>query len=159
MFEIGETVIVNTENLREQPWNGFVGKIVKIDIAMGKLHLQDNKKWSPIAIVDPEWCSLHDPLPTDEEIEQRDAVEADYLAELTAPRQHAHLHIPDIDSGLGIGGINNDQSLPAIPSIRAIERVQHLMDTDIICRRCGASKNFDGAMFTTGGGDICDDCF
>ena len=62
-------------------------------------------------------------------------------------------------SGLGIGGINNDQSLPEIPSIAAMDRVQRMMDTDIICRRCGASQNFDGAMFTTGGGDICDDCF
>ena len=62
-------------------------------------------------------------------------------------------------SGLGIGGINNDQSSPVIPSARALERIQRMHDTDIVCRRCGASKNFDGAMFTTGGGDICDDCF
>lgn len=55
----------------------------------------------------------------------------------------------DIDSGLGIGGINNDQSMPAIPSVRAIERVQKMHDTDTICKRCGASANFDGAMFTT----------
>jgi len=62
-------------------------------------------------------------------------------------------------SGLGIGGINNDQSLPEIPSAQALERVQRMTDTDVICRCCGASKNFDGAMFTTGGGNICDDCF
>ena len=65
----------------------------------------------------------------------------------------------DIDSGLGIGGINNDQSMPAIPSERAIARAQHMQDTDIVCRRCHASQNFDGAMFTTSGTDICDDCF
>jgi len=65
----------------------------------------------------------------------------------------------DTDSGLGIGGINNDQSMPVIPSARAIERVQRMMDTDVVCRRCGASKNFDGAMFTNGGGNVCDDCF
>ncbi len=65
----------------------------------------------------------------------------------------------DIDSGLGIGGINNDQSAPFVPSVAAIERVQRLHDTDTICKRCGASKNFDGAMFTNfGGGNICDDC-
>ena len=65
----------------------------------------------------------------------------------------------DIDSGLGIGGINNDQSMPFIPSARAIERVQKMHDTDTICKRCGASENFDGAMFTTlGGSGICDDC-
>lgn len=67
--------------------------------------------------------------------------------------------IPDTDSGLGIGGINNDQSAPFVPSIRAIERMQRLHDTDTICRRCGASKNFGGAMFSTiGGMNICDDC-
>jgi len=65
----------------------------------------------------------------------------------------------DTDSGLGIGGINNDQSMPFIPSVRAIERVQKMHDTDTICRKCGASGNFDGAMFTTlGGSNICDDC-
>lgn len=64
----------------------------------------------------------------------------------------------DSDSGLGIGGINDDQSMPFIPSERAIARVQRMADTDVICRRCGASKNFSGAMFTTVGGNICDDC-
>jgi len=62
-------------------------------------------------------------------------------------------------SGLGIGGINNDQSMPEIPSLATMERIERLESTDVICRRCGASKNFDGAMFTTGGGNICDDCF
>ena len=54
----------------------------------------------------------------------------------------------DSDSGLGIGGIGNDQSIPTCPSARAIARAQRLHDTDTICRRCGSSKNFDGAMFT-----------
>lgn len=65
----------------------------------------------------------------------------------------------DIDSGLGISGINNDQAAPVVPSVETIERMQHLHDTDTVCRRCGASKHFDGTMFSTfGGGDICDDC-
>jgi predicted molibdopterin-dependent oxidoreductase YjgC len=65
----------------------------------------------------------------------------------------------DTDSGLGIGGINNDQQIPAIPTVQAIKRVQQLRNTDTVCRRCGASKNFDGAMFTTlAGSNICDDC-
>jgi hypothetical protein len=64
----------------------------------------------------------------------------------------------DTDSGLAIGGINNDQSMPIIPTERAIAKAQYMLDTDVICRRCGASRNFDGAMFTTVGGNICDDC-
>ena len=65
----------------------------------------------------------------------------------------------DTDSGLGIGGIGNDQSMPTVPSARAFARVQRLSDTDTVCRRCGASKHFDGAMFTTiTGSGICDDC-
>jgi hypothetical protein len=62
-------------------------------------------------------------------------------------------------SGLGIGGINDDQSMPEIPSLAVIGRQLRLAETDIICRRCGASMHFDGAMFTNGGGDVCDDCF
>ena len=64
----------------------------------------------------------------------------------------------DSDSGLGIGGINNDQSLPIIPTTEDIERIQRMHDTDIVCKRCGASKNFDGAQFTQGQNKICDDC-
>jgi hypothetical protein len=65
----------------------------------------------------------------------------------------------DTDSGLGIGGIGNDQSMPHIPSEKSIAKVQEMHDTDTICRRCHASQNFDGAMFTTlGGTNICDDC-
>ena len=65
----------------------------------------------------------------------------------------------DIDSGLGIGGINNDQSLPIIPSAADIERFENMQATDKVCKRCGASKNFAGAMFTNGSKNICDDCF
>lgn len=65
----------------------------------------------------------------------------------------------DTDSGLGIGGINNDQTIPTIPTIAGLGRVEKMQATDIVCKRCGASKNFDGAMFTTlGGQKICDDC-
>ena len=63
---------------------------------------------------------------------------------------------------MGIGGINiyAENEMPVIPSLAAMERIERLERTDTICRCCGASKNFDGAMFTTdGGGDICDDCF
>ena len=62
-------------------------------------------------------------------------------------------------SGLGIGGLGNYDEPAIIPSVKAIEREQYLFDTDVVCRKCGASKNFDGAMFTNGGGDVCDDCF
>jgi hypothetical protein len=62
-------------------------------------------------------------------------------------------------SGLGIGGLATYEESPVIPSVRAIKRVQRMHDTDVVCQRCGASKNSDGAMFTTGGGNICDDCF
>lgn len=65
----------------------------------------------------------------------------------------------DTDSGLGIGGIKNDQSLTPVPTVRAIKRVQRMRATDRVCRRCGASQNFDGAMFSTlAGSNICDDC-
>ena len=68
-------------------------------------------------------------------------------------------HPNDTDSGLGIGGINNDQSLPIIPTAEDIERFEHMQATDKVCKRCGASKNFDGAMFTNGSKTICDDCY
>jgi len=85
--------------------------------------------------------------------------ERELLAELPKPEQAQQWQSMDVDSGLGIGGINNDQAMPFIPSVRAIERVQKMHDTDTICKRCGASANFDGAMFTTlGGSNICDDC-
>lgn len=78
---------------------------------------------------------------------------------VSSPPTSAQWETMDIDTGLGIGGIANDQSMPFVPSIAAIKRVQRLHDTDIVCRRCGASAKFDGAMFTTlGGSNICDDC-
>jgi len=63
------------------------------------------------------------------------------------------------ESGLGIGGLATYQETPMIPTVAAIERVERLEAEMIVCRRCGASDVFDGAMFTDGGGDICDDCF
>jgi hypothetical protein len=75
-----------------------------------------------------------------------------------APANNKTNNTDDTDSGLGIGGINNDQSLPTIPSEQAIERVQKLYDTDIVCKHCGASKNFGGMFTTLAGGNICDDC-
>lgn len=117
------------------PWAGLVGEVIR-----------ENKRLFYVRKPDGNGCAM---------VGKSCAVEV----------VKAEVHIPDehpadfSHSGLGIGGINNDQSMPVIPSVQAIERVQRMHDTDIICRRCGASKNFDGAMFTTGGGDICDDCF
>ena len=140
MANIGDVVKVDTTHVHGQPWNGFIGTVIKVDSLTGKLNLQDDKpRWrcTPIAVVEPEWCHV---------VQQND--------------NHDETRAHDFSrSGLGIGGINDDQTLPIIPSVAAIERVQRMHDTDIICTRCGASKNFDGAMFTTGGGDICDDCF
>lgn len=82
-----------------------------------------------------------------------------HTVELVTPAPIIGIEFGDTDSGLGIGGIGNDQSMPVIPSARAISRVQRMRDTDIVCKKCGASKNFDGAMFTTNAGSgICDDC-
>ena len=63
------------------------------------------------------------------------------------------------ESGLGIGGLGAYDEKPIIPTVAAIQRVERLEAEMIVCRRCGASDVFDGAMFTDGGGDICDDCF
>jgi len=63
----------------------------------------------------------------------------------------------DSDSGLGIGGINNDQSMPIIPSAEAIGRRMEAEKSAKVCRKCGESS-LDGARFTNGGGNICDDC-
>jgi len=62
-------------------------------------------------------------------------------------------------SGLGIGGLGAYDEKPIIPTIAAIKRVERLEAEMTVCRRCGASDIFDGAMFTNGGGDVCDDCF
>jgi len=62
-------------------------------------------------------------------------------------------------SGLGIGGLGTYDEKPIIPTVATIQRVERLESEMTVCRRCGASDVFDGAMFTDGGGDICDDCF
>ena len=93
--------------------------------------------------------------------EQADKMEAQWAK----PVAHTHTEQPKqpnydfSSSGLGMGGLSTYEEQPIIPTIAQIDHAQHLMDTDIICRKCGASMNFDGAMFTTGGCDICDDCF
>ena len=45
----------------------------------------------------------------------------------------------------GIGGIGvfAANEMPVIPSVAAIERMEKLEKTDVICRRCGASQNFE----------------
>jgi len=116
------------------PWMGMIGEVVEVGNVL-KIRTRDGKK----ILVN---------LAHVIEVEARSAVSIS--AEHPADFSH---------SGLGIGGINGDQSIPVIPSVEAIERVQRMHDTDVVCRRCGASKNFDGAMFTTGGGGVCDDCF
>ena len=63
------------------------------------------------------------------------------------------------ESGLGIGGLGTHQEMPIIPTVAVIERIEKAEAEMIVCRRCGCSDIFDGAMFTDGGGDICDDCF
>ena len=65
----------------------------------------------------------------------------------------------DFDSGLGIGGLGRNQEAPIVPTVEQIERVEQLEASATYCRTCGQSDVFDGAMFTTGGGSVCDDCF
>lgn len=68
--------------------------------------------------------------------------------------------IPDTDSGLGIGGINNDQSAPFVPSIKAAQKMDATNKRTRKCCRCGQTDTYHGAMFTTlSGGNICDDCY
>ena len=62
------------------------------------------------------------------------------------------------ESGLGIGGLAHHEEKPIAPSARAVERVERMHQRETICRICGQSDVFDGAMFTTYGGNICDDC-
>lgn len=69
---------------------------------------------------------------------------------------------PDASSAIfSVGGIHIaiENETPIIPTMAAIERVEQMERKMVVCRRCGCSDLFDGAMFTTGGGDICDDCF
>jgi hypothetical protein len=65
----------------------------------------------------------------------------------------------DFDSGLGIGGLGRHQEKPIIPTVAQMERMEQLEAKATTCRRCGQNDTFDGAMFTTGGGNTCDDCF
>jgi len=67
----------------------------------------------------------------------------------------------DYCGAMGIGGIGiyAENEMPSVPSVRAIERMEKLEKRARRCRRCGQTDVFDGAMFTTGGGDVCDDCF
>lgn len=62
-------------------------------------------------------------------------------------------------SGLGIGGLSHYEEPVIVPTVAQIERYERKMATAITCRRCGQNDVYGGAMFTTGGGDICDDCF
>ena len=65
----------------------------------------------------------------------------------------------DFDRGFGIGGLGHYEEPPVIPTVAQIERLERLEARSTVCRRCGQSDAFDGAMFTTGGGDVCDDCY
>lgn len=63
---------------------------------------------------------------------------------------------------MGLGGIGayTENEIPIIPNEAALERIERMERTDIVCRRCGASQNFDGAMFTADrNSGICDDCY
>ena len=65
----------------------------------------------------------------------------------------------DFDQGFGIGGLGRHEEPPIVPSLAALERVENMEKRSRICQVCGQSDVFDGAMFTTGGGNVCDDCF
>ena len=68
---------------------------------------------------------------------------------------------PEDCSIMGIGGIGiyTENEMPLIPSESAWAHYEKQAARARTCRRCGQTDVFDGAMFTTGGGDICDDCF
>ena len=79
---------------------------------------------------------------------------------------HAFVPVPapaaepcDFDGGFGIGGLGNYQEPPTIPTIAQMARLEEMEARARYCQKCGESDVFDGAMFTTGGGDVCDDCF
>lgn len=65
----------------------------------------------------------------------------------------------DFDQGFGISGLGRHEETPIIPTVEVIERLEKLEAEATYCRVCGCSDLFDGAMFTTGDGDVCDDCF
>lgn len=64
----------------------------------------------------------------------------------------------DFDGGFGIGGLGRHEEKPIIPSVKVLERYERKAAQARTCRRCGQTDVFDGAMFTTLGGNICDDC-
>ena len=65
----------------------------------------------------------------------------------------------DFDKGFGVGGLANYDELSIIPSIAAMKRLEQIEAAMQVCRRCGESDLLDGAMFTTGGSNVCDDCY
>ncbi len=65
----------------------------------------------------------------------------------------------DFDGGFGIGGLGRNQEKPTVPTVKQIDLWEQLEANAVFCRRCGQSDVFDGAMFTTGGGGVCDDCY
>lgn len=80
------------------------------------------------------------------------------VADEPAPDTDGHPY--DFDrGGFGIGGLGSYEEPPVIPTLAQMERLEQLERQARYCRRCHQSDVFDGAMFTTGGGDICDDCF
>jgi len=56
------------------------------------------------------------------------------------------------------GTETNDSQFISAPTAEQIGRVVSREKRATYCRVCGQSDIFDGAMFTTGGGDVCDDC-
>ena len=65
----------------------------------------------------------------------------------------------DFDRGFGIGGLERYTEPPTILTREQLKKLEQMEASDQRCHKCGASKNFDGAMFTTlGGSGICDDC-
>lgn len=65
----------------------------------------------------------------------------------------------DFDRGFGIGGLGRHVEEPFIPSVAQMAKLERMEARATHCRRCGESDVVDGAMFTTGGGNVCDDCF
>ena len=63
------------------------------------------------------------------------------------------------DRGFGIGGLGRHVEDPIIPTVEQMKRVEAAEAKMRICKRCGASDLYDGAMFTTiKGSGYCDDC-
>lgn len=73
---------------------------------------------------------------------------------LNAVPQQVH----DFDTGLGIGGLGRHEERPYVPTVAAIDREMARRVMLRRCSQCGATED-GGAMFTTGGGSVCDDCF